>query len=349
MPVREQRPDAKGRSKGVWLGAAIAVALVLVAVVMGMRTGRAPAAPAGPGGLRPQIGTVADVDQSDVADPAILTVTAPRRTTYYRFGTTDWQSNVPTAVSSDLHHWAAIPDALPVLPSWAAPSISMTWAPAALRDGSIYLLYFTTEDRASGLQCVGRATAVQPQGPYRDSSSAPMLCQRQAGGSIDPSVTADGSGGHVLLWKNDGNSHGQADALWSQPLSANGLSLRGEPHRLLGADEAWQQNVIEGPAMVPDSQGGFWLFYSGGNWHSDTYQTGLAWCRTVTGPCQETADRPWLATTATMLSPGGLEVFGDARGRPWVALSSFVLIPSRRHPGHFYDNRVLDVAPLTVH
>ncbi|MGI8753040.1 MAG: glycoside hydrolase family 43 protein, partial [Acidimicrobiales bacterium] len=303
---------------------------------------------AGPSAQEPRIGTVADVDQSDVADPFVLTVTAPRQTTYYRFGTTDWESNVPTASSTDLHNWTAVPDALPVLPSWAQPSISMTWAPAAQRVGATFLLYFTTEERASGLQCIGRATASRPQGPYRDTSTAPMLCQRGAGGSIDPSVTTDGTGGHALLWKNDGNSHGQADALWSQPLSSDGLTLRGAPHRLLGADEAWQQNVIEGPAMVAAGTGGYWLFYSGGNWHSDTYQTGLAWCRTVAGPCQEMGDRPWLATTATMLSPGGLEVFRDARGRPWVAFSSFVLIPSTRHPGRFYDNRVLDVAPLTA-
>ena len=33
------------------------------------------------------------------------------------------------ATSPDLIHWTQAPDALPVLPTWAAPSITMTWAP----------------------------------------------------------------------------------------------------------------------------------------------------------------------------------------------------------------------------
>ena len=52
---------------------------------------------------------------------------------YVLFGTTDWQANVPTAISTDGIHWTQAPDSLPALPQWAAPSISMTWAPAAQR------------------------------------------------------------------------------------------------------------------------------------------------------------------------------------------------------------------------
>ena len=83
----------------------------------------------------PGIGAVSDVDNTDVADPFVLTVSPMRSSspTYYRYGTTDWQSNVPTAISTDLVHWIGVPDAMPNLPSWAAPSISMTWAPGARR------------------------------------------------------------------------------------------------------------------------------------------------------------------------------------------------------------------------
>ena len=72
----------------------------------------------------------------------IRTSSPPRRpgtprgsTTYIRFGTTDWRSNVPEATSTDLVHWQPVADAMPTLPSWAAPSISMTWGPTAIAAG----------------------------------------------------------------------------------------------------------------------------------------------------------------------------------------------------------------------
>jgi hypothetical protein len=49
-----------------------------------------------------------------------------------------------------------------------------------------------------------------------------------------------------------------------------------------------------------------------------------------------------------MRTPGGLETFRDASGHSWVAFTTTVLIPSRRHPDHLYANRVLDVAPLVA-
>ncbi len=325
-----------------------AIVLVVAGLTVGLRVSQAPAAPAHPGPLRPGAGPMTAVDQNDVGDPFILTVSSGGATTYYRFGTTDHSSNVPAATSSDLVHWSYLPDALPDPPAWAARTLWMTWAPATLRVAGGYVLYFTTQEALSGLQCIGRAWSSRPEGPYRDDSAGPLVCQRAEGGSIDASVVTTASGAHSLLWKNDGNSSGLPDALWSQSLAGDGLAVSGPLHRLLGAGVAWEQGVVEGPAMVAASQGGYWLFFSGGNWRSEAYQTGLAWCPTVSGPCQETSDHPWLATSPDLLAPGGLEVFSDAQGHPWVALSSFVVVESTRHPGHFFHNRVLDVARLVV-
>jgi len=289
----------------------------------------------------PTIGTAQVVDQNDVADPSILTVGSA----YYRFGTTDWMSNVPTATSTDLVHWTALPDSLPVLPRWAAPSISMTWAPSVISAGNRFLMYVATEEQASGRQCIALATSAGPQGPYTDASSQPFLCQRALGGSIDPAVERDGRGRLHLVWKSDGNCCGLPTALWEQDLSADGLHLVGTAHRLLSADQAWESGNVEAPALLAAAKG-WWLFYSGGNWRTASYATGIAWCSTLAGPCRDVLTHPLLASSSTLRTPSGLSTFVDARGRAWAALTTTVLIPSTRHPGRYYANRVLDVAPL---
>ena len=93
---------------------------------------------------------------------------------------------------------------------------------------------------------------------------------------------------------------------------------------------------------------GWWLFYSGGDWHTSSYATGVAWCATTQGPCREVIDRPLLPSTAAMRTPSGVESFRDSNGHSWIAFTTTVLVPSERHPGRTYANRVLDVAPLAT-
>jgi hypothetical protein len=336
------------------------------------------ATPTTPPAVLPQIGPIQTVDQNDVGDPYVLTVppgitppaagipymntgpdayvSAPWTPAdaadarahgwYVLFGTTDWQSNVPTAISTDLVHWTQVPDALPVLPSWAESNTTLTWAPAAIHSGNRWILYFSTEYEAGETECIGRAVATGPAGPYTDQSSAPLVCQRADGGSIDPSVVSSG-GAEYLVWKNDGNSAHKPDYIWSQRLSADLLSVAGRPNRLLGASEAWELGIVEAPAMVPDRRGGDWLFYSGGSWDSDRYGTGLAHCASVVGPCEATSSGPFLATTGDVISPGGLDTFIDRTGHRWAAFTGLVEVPSTWHPGRHYYNRVLDVAPFS--
>jgi beta-xylosidase len=353
------------------------VLLVVVAVVLAVVLGAAPRSVSGAGRLLPRPGPVETVDQNDVGDPFVLLVPpgitppadvpyldtgpdayqsapwsastaamAKARGWYVLFGTTDWQENVPTAISVDLVHWTQAPDALPTLPSWAAPSISMTWAPAALRAPAGWVLYFSTEEESSQLECIGRAVSSTPAGPYVDRSTRPLLCQRTLGGSIDPSVVHAPDGSTFLVWKNDGNAVGRPDALWSQRISGDGLSVVGPAYRLLGASQAWERGIVEAPAMLQASTGGYWLFYAGGSWDSNRYGTGVAFCSRVTGPCVDASTKPFLATSRTLISPGGLDTFVDHHGQRWAAFTALVLVPSTWHPGRYYYNRVLDIARL---
>lgn len=297
----------------------------------------------------PRLGAAQAVYRDDVGDPFVLTVPAgtagDQSGHYVLLWTTDWRSNVPAAVSSDLVHWRRTDDALPVLPGWATASRTMTWAPTALRVGDGWVLWYSTQEASSGLQCLGVAVARTPEGPYTDRSSEPFLCQRSLGGDIDPSVTRDESGRPSLTWKNDGNARGVSTSLWQQSLSPDGLSVVGEAHRLLGVDQPWQHGIVEGPSMLARTGGGWWLFYSAGVWQSNTYSTGVAACETLAGPCRATSTGPLLSTRPGVVSPGGLETFTDLGGRLRASFSAFPREPASLAAA-MAEERVLEIATV---
>ena len=301
---------------------------------------------------------------NDIGDPYVLPVAAGvdglHKPGYAVYWTTDWSANVPTAVSTDLVHWRRVPDALPVLPSWArvirpppnwpsAPGVSTkTWGPTVHHVPGGWALYYSTEDAATGLECLGAAFSTSPVGPFTDTSAAPLVCQAALGGDIDPSVVAPAPGHLALVWKNDGNANGTPADIWEQSLTPNGGAVTGQPRRLISADQAWEHHIIEGPAMLGDTRGGWWLFYSGGTWQSDTYDTGVAWCATIAGPCRQPTTGPLLASTPTAVSPGGLDTFVDHHGRLWASYSAFPTAPHTAQAA-MESPRVLELAPVLSH
>jgi hypothetical protein len=301
---------------------------------------------------------------NDVGDPYVLPVPAgvdgEKAPGYVLYWTTDWTANVPTAISTDRVHWRRVADALPTLPSWALlvrpppwwsapPGVStMTWGPTVHQVAGGWVLYYSTEDASTRTECLGVAFSSSPAGPFVDTSPAPLVCQAALGGDIDPSVVVPAPGRLALVWKNDGNANGTAVGIWEQSLTSDGRSTAGSPVRLLGADQAWEHGIIEGPAMLADTRGGWWLFYSGGTWQSDTYDTGVAWCVTVAGPCREPARTPLLASTPTAVSPGGLDTFVDHRGQLWASYSAFPTRPANANAA-MASPRVLELAPVLSH
>jgi beta-xylosidase len=302
------------------------------------------------GGTRPQtvrLGAGRDVFDGDIGDPFVLPVDAGHQTEYFVFGTNDDPAHVPYGRSTDLLHWQRLGDAMPDLPAWAAPdpTNSLTWAPTVVHRRADYLMYVTVPERSSGRECIAAMTSALPEGPYRDALGAPLLCQRELGGSIDPTVTTDAGGTRHLVWKNDGNCCDLPAGIWEQSLAPDGLQMTGSPHRLLVADQAWEGGVIEEPAMLPATRGGWWLFYSGNIWDRAAYGTGLAYCRAIDGPCQKTASGPVLQTAGGQASPGGLETFVDAHGTRWAVYATWNR-PARN--GRFFCCRSLDLARVTA-
>jgi len=257
---------------------------------------------------------------ADFADPFVLREGAM----YYAFGTGTNGRHVQVARSSDLRAWSALPDALPVLPAWASQRGAYTWAPSVLRRGSSYALYYTARHAGSDLQCISRATAARPEGPYVDASSEPFVCQVSGDtsfcGSIDPSPFVDERGDAFLFWKSEDNSlrcRG-ASRIWGQKLSADGAAFVGSAVPLLTMDRPWEQPLIEGPSMVINERA-YHLFYSG-NWYEGSgYAIGYATCGAPLGPCKKiTLDAPLVKSSLTKLGPGGQEFFDDGAGTTWM-------------------------------
>jgi hypothetical protein len=272
----------------------------------------------------------------DFPDPFVLTVGGE----YYAFSTNSVAGNIQVIESSDLDTWTTLGDALPTVASWA--SSGATWGPSVLQVGSSFVLYYSTTFGTSGDECISEALASQPQGPYVDSSTAPLECQVALGGSIDPSPVVAADGTPYLTWKSEGAA-GQPPTVWSQQLTPTGTALvPGAPSTLLTPSQSWQGGIVEGPDMVL-SGGRYLLLYSANNWQTADYAIGAASCTGPLGPCTPIGTTPLLASGSTYLGPGGPSVFTDAHGVTWLAFHAWL-------PGKvgFPNNRDLFLRQLSV-
>ena len=108
-------------------------------------------------------------------------------------------------------------------------------------------------------------TSADAAGPFVSDTPAPLVCQLELGGSIDPDAFRDADGRLYLYFKNDGNAVHKPAELYAQQLTPDGLGLDGDPVELLrsSAGKSWEQDVIEAPSM--GKMGGTYvLFFSGG-------------------------------------------------------------------------------------
>jgi beta-xylosidase len=256
-------------------------------------------------------------------DPFVLRVDD----TYYAYGTKDAEGirsgedrqvvpgNVQMLQSDDLVTWKRTSDALPEVGKWAYAA--RTWAPEVLDAGDgRFVLYYTALSATLGRQCVGRAVADSPTGPFVDRWNAPLVCQTDQGGSIDPSPFRDDDSLY-LLWKNDGNCCGMDTWIYAQRLSDDGLHLVGETARLVKQDKPWEANVVEAPTMWKQDDG-YYLFFSANDYDTDLYAIGYATCERPLGPCTDAPDNPLVKSACDASGPGHQAVIRDDDGDTWL-------------------------------
>jgi beta-xylosidase len=186
-------------------------------------------------------------------------------------------------------------------------------------------MYFTARDAASDKQCIGVATSDKPEGPFKDEGDKPFICQADQGGSIDASSFVDEDGTQYVLWKNDGNCCGYDTWLYIQKVSQDGLTLEGDPTRLIKQDKAWEGNLVEAPTLWKHEDN-YYLFYSANNYAGADYATGYAVADAPTGPFTKPENGPWLSTdfqNGGAIGPGGQDVVVDDDGETWLAYHSW--------------------------
>src|SRR5829696_4056518 len=245
------------------------------------------------------------VYKSDFPDPHVILV----EDTYYAYATTNGSSiNIRVMRSPDLVNWEELGDALPALPKWSVLNSGYTWAPGVMQIEDQFVMYYVARDKKIDKQCIGVATSDDPGGQFTDPNDEAIICQGDLGGSIDAYPFRDDDGKLYLFWKNDGNCCGLEVALWVQELSPDGMTLVGQPVKLITRDQPWERPLIENPAMVEHNDK-YYLFYSANWWESHEYAIGYAVCETVTGPCEKPLDEPWVDYEAPVMGPGGESFF----------------------------------------
>ena len=302
--------------------------LILIFSLLAACTAQPPAETAAPPAATPLpagAGFTNPVLRANFPDPFLLLVDG----TYYAYATNGSGKNVQTATSTDLVTWQLGPDGMSALADWVRLNSPDVWAPEVLRIGDQYLLYYTARDDASGKQCVGVAVSDNPQRGFRDDGDQPLVCQAEEGGTIDASPFKDGDRLY-LYFKNDGNCCGIPTYIYVQELAADGQSLLGEPTRLVRNDKPWEGQVIEAPTMwVHDGQ--YYLFYSANSYAGFEYAVGYATCESVTGPCEDAAENPILASrmdVQPLVVGPGHQTLIQVGEQTWIVYHVWDVLPS---------------------
>lgn len=266
----------------------------------------------------------------DFPDPTVLRVGS----TYVVASTTTSWLNLPVMTSTDLRtfvprparpdaaQWSDDPaynDAMAQPPYWAEPvpttdrrALVSQWAPSLAKVKKRYVAAYSAAVRLSPRSsCIGIATSGDALGPYRTTSSRPLVCSSSRYGAIDPDLLVD-RGSIYLLWKDEGSPQ----RILARRLDGSGTRFaRGSRQRvLLSAGRRWEGGVVENPSMVR-YHGHYLLLYSGNAWPTADYATGYAVCRTPLGPCRKPKDNRLLASSGSQAGTGGADAFVDPHGR----------------------------------
>ena len=127
---------------------------------------------------------------------------------YYVFASNTNVRNVPVRTVTDLTRtytstgWEqATSEAMPTRPSWARQDEKTLWAPTVAKLApNFYVMYFAANrpnaPQPWNPQCIGRAFASLPQGPYTPET-APITCGIEGTGAQAADDDADTTRGHV--------------------------------------------------------------------------------------------------------------------------------------------------------
>lgn len=218
----------------------------------------------------------------------------------------DWVATTRTPSRPDAHiplyrrsgtELEFVGDALTGRPPWAEEG-PIWWAPSFARIGQRSVLFFTAQ-RDPGSRCIGAAVRREAEEHF-DPVADPVIC----GDLHDPSVI-EWDGSPWLLFASPASDGWELVSMELDPASL--IADTATRTRLLKAEAEWQTDLqgnkrVENPNLVrlPGAER-LMLLFSGGDWTTDGYATGVAWC--------------WSPQTVCELDPAGSPLLqnGDTR------------------------------------
>jgi len=230
---------------------------------------------------------------------------------------------------------------MPTKPPWAVSSTQF-WAPTVVPLAGQWLMFFSA-DRANppqpnNPQCIGRAWATNPLGPFTPEATPATCGFNGTGGALDPEVFTDPTNGNVYLLAAFGDTEAPIVVMQVYPNGA----LTGATS-ILPRQNTWEYHFIEQPAMMYDwVRGNYLLTYSAGKWWEAQYSTGIARCTTPAGPCTSDPSGPWIASSAGRTGPGGLTFFAKG-GTMYSIFSTFAAGGEG-----FVGGRAAHIMPVTL-
>lgn len=226
--------------------------------------------------------------------------------------------NIGVSSSKDFTKWSPVVEALPDRPSWQPITQGLTWAPDVSKVGERYLMLYVARHDSSGLQCLSRAWANSPEGPFIDSSKEPFICQSEIGGTIDPHLFVSTSGKRYMYFKNDGNAVGVETKIWVAEVDEDGDLKQKPVDTGLRNFRSWHGAVVEAPSVF-EFEGKFYLTYSANDYGSEYYAIGWAVSDSPLGPWSDKSIEPLLSTVGVVAGPGGQQIFQDDDANLWIA------------------------------
>ena len=311
-------PAARARLVATWCG--IALIALLAGLVPADRATARDARPTPVGSDRFVLG---QSYRGDFPDPTVLRVGK----VFYAYSTTISTLNLPVMSSRDLVHWQARGEGLMNVATWARSrrigqrTFAGTWAPTVARFGARFVHAYAVPRRGRpARRCIGVSTSKKPFRDFVDRSTRPLVCP-SIRGAIDPAFYTGPRGVHFLVWKLE-QAGSLPSRIYINRLSANGLRVVDKARLLLTTQDAWEEPLIENPALIR-YRSRYYLFYSGGSYADDSYATGYATCASPYGPCTRVTDQPLLATGGRVAGTGGAMPFVDASGRLRLAYAAW--------------------------
>lgn len=215
--------------------------------------------------------------------------------------------------SSDLVRWDVVGEVFPDrLPAWVDESAPSLWAPDLVYHDGKYYVYFSARE-APNRHGIGVAWSDSPEGPW-EFSDQPLV----VGDSfrhIDPMIFRDDDGTRYMYW---GSAHGP---ILVQELSADGLSLVGEPRPVLHPAQGLPyQGLIEAPWVIK-REGYYYLFYSGNS--PGEYAISVARSESPLGPFYRNPRNPIVEENEYFRAPGHNAIVQDDAGQDWILYHAY--------------------------